>query len=74
MFVGVRCIGLRRGEVRVICEFWRSRGFSSAGQWWANDLRRKIFISFGGLLLYMDGPWRKLANLTMDHVYLLVKK
>jgi len=35
---------------------------------------RKIYVSFGGLLLYVEGPWRKLANIKMEHVYLLVKK
>lgn len=35
---------------------------------------RKVYISFGGLLLFLDGPWKKLTGLKMDHVYLLVKK
>ncbi|CAF9917180.1 MAG: DNA-directed RNA polymerases I, II, and III subunit RPABC3 [Heterodermia speciosa] len=34
----------------------------------------KVFISFGGLLLYMQGPYKKLTPLRIDYVYLLVKK
>ncbi|KAJ5246321.1 RNA polymerase Rpb8 [Penicillium chermesinum] len=33
-----------------------------------------VFVSFGGLLLYLEGPYRKLALLKIDHVYLLLKK
>ncbi|KAJ5674620.1 uncharacterized protein N7477_004554 [Penicillium maclennaniae] len=33
-----------------------------------------VFISFGGLLLYLEGPYKKLAPLRIDHVYLLLKK
>jgi len=34
----------------------------------------KVFISFGGLLLFMQGPYKKLTPLRMDYVYLLMKK
>ncbi|KAI9721925.1 MAG: hypothetical protein M1812_001881 [Candelaria pacifica] len=34
----------------------------------------KVFVSFGGLLLYMDGPYKKLTPLRIDHVYLMMKK
>ena len=34
----------------------------------------KVFISFGGLLLYMQGPFKKLTPLRIDYVYLLMKK
>ena len=34
----------------------------------------KAFISFGGLLLYMEGPYKKLTPLRIDYVYLLAKK
>ena len=37
-------------------------------------VHRKVFISFGGLLLYMEGPYKKLTPLRIDHVYLLLKK
>ncbi|PYH89881.1 RNA polymerase [Aspergillus ellipticus CBS 707.79] len=33
-----------------------------------------VFISFGGLLLYLEGPYKKLAPLRIDYVYLLLKK
>lgn len=35
---------------------------------------RKVFISFGGLLLYMEGPYKNLTPLRIDYVYLCVKK
>jgi hypothetical protein len=35
---------------------------------------RSVFVSFGGLLLYMDGPYNKLVPLRIDYVYLLLKK
>ena len=34
----------------------------------------KVFVSFGGLLLYMEGPYKKLTPLRIDYVYLLMKK
>ncbi len=34
----------------------------------------KVYISFGGLLLVMQGPYKKLTGLKMQAVYLLVKK
>ncbi|KAI9679358.1 MAG: DNA-directed RNA polymerases I, II, and III subunit RPABC3 [Caeruleum heppii] len=34
----------------------------------------KVYISFGGLLLYIVGPYKKLTPLRIDHVYLLLKK
>ncbi|MCJ1472348.1 DNA-directed RNA polymerases I, II, and III subunit RPABC3 [Lambiella insularis] len=34
----------------------------------------KVFISFGGLLLYLEGPYKKLTPLRIDYVYLLLKK
>ncbi|PYH42826.1 DNA-directed RNA polymerase core subunit RPB8 [Aspergillus saccharolyticus JOP 1030-1] len=33
-----------------------------------------VFTSFGGLLLYLEGPYKKLAPLRIDYVYLLLKK
>lgn len=33
-----------------------------------------MFISFGGLLLYLEGPYKKLSPLKIDYVYLLLKK
>ncbi|KAK5049051.1 hypothetical protein LTR84_005473 [Exophiala bonariae] len=34
----------------------------------------KVYVSFGGLLLYMDGPYSLLNALRIDYVYLLMKK
>ncbi|KAH0562595.1 hypothetical protein GP486_002719 [Trichoglossum hirsutum] len=34
----------------------------------------KVYVSFGGLLLFMQGPYKKLTPLRMDYVYLLMKK
>ncbi|KAK5947669.1 DNA-directed RNA polymerases I, II, and III subunit RPABC3 [Knufia obscura] len=34
----------------------------------------KVYISFGGLLMYLDGPYNSLAALRVDYVYLLMKK
>ncbi|KAF2026416.1 RNA polymerase [Setomelanomma holmii] len=36
--------------------------------------RIKYFASFGGLLLYIDGPYRKLKGLRIDEIYMLVKR
>ncbi|CAI7596465.1 RNA polymerase Rpb8 [Penicillium cosmopolitanum] len=33
-----------------------------------------VFVSFGGLLLYLEGPYKKVAPLRIDYVYLLLKK
>ncbi|KAI9893170.1 MAG: DNA-directed RNA polymerases I, II, and III subunit RPABC3 [Vezdaea aestivalis] len=33
-----------------------------------------VFVSFGGLLLHMEGPFRKMSPLRIDYVYLLLKK
>jgi hypothetical protein len=37
-------------------------------------LDRKVYVSFGGLLLYIEGPYKKLTPLRIDHIYLLLKK
>lgn len=34
----------------------------------------KVYISFGGLLCLLDGPYKKLSPLRQDYVYLLLKK
>ncbi|RMZ72551.1 hypothetical protein GMOD_00007550 [Pyrenophora seminiperda CCB06] len=33
----------------------------------------KYYASFGGLLLYMEGPHRKLSGLKIDDIYMLIK-
>ena len=35
---------------------------------------RKAFVSFGGLLLCLDGPYKKLTSLRIDYIYLLMRK
>ncbi|KAK3294717.1 DNA-directed RNA polymerases I, II, and III-like protein [Chaetomium fimeti] len=34
----------------------------------------KAYISFGGLLMSLEGPYKKLTPLRVDYVYLLVRK
>lgn len=34
----------------------------------------KCYVSFGGLLMCLDGPHKKLSPLRIDHVYMLLKK
>jgi RNA polymerase Rpb8 len=34
----------------------------------------RVFVSFGGLLLYIEGPYAKLNPLRIDYIYLLVKR
>lgn len=34
----------------------------------------KVYVSFGGLLLFIEGPFKKLTGLRVDYVYLLIKK
>ncbi|CAK4033756.1 DNA-directed RNA polymerases I, II, and III subunit RPABC3 [Lecanosticta acicola] len=36
--------------------------------------RIKVYISFGGLLMALDGPYKKLSPLKIEYVYLLLKK
>ena len=35
---------------------------------------RKAYISFGGLLMSLEGPYKKLTPLRVDYVYLLARK
>jgi DNA-directed RNA polymerase I, II, and III subunit RPABC3 len=37
-------------------------------------MHRKYFASFGGLLLYMEGPYKKLSGLKIDNIYMLIKR
>ncbi|KAI1395353.1 DNA-directed RNA polymerases I [Hypoxylon fuscum] len=34
----------------------------------------RAYVSFGGLLMMLEGPYKKLTPLRVDHAYLLVKK
>jgi DNA-directed RNA polymerase I, II, and III subunit RPABC3 len=40
----------------------------------ADRLYSKCYVSFGGLLMCLDGPHKKLSPLRIDHVYMLLKK
>jgi DNA-directed RNA polymerase I, II, and III subunit RPABC3 len=40
---------------------------------WVLTRNRKYYASFGGLLLYMEGPHRKLNGLKIDDIYMLLK-
>ena len=81
MFVMGRCIGSRRGMTR-ICELpWSTFGLwaNFRGKAYEKGLRfwcccRKVFVSFGGLLLYIEGPYKNLSGLRQDYVYLCLKK
>ena len=44
------------------------------GEQSADKQNRKVFVSFGGLLLYVEGPYKKLTPLRVDNIYLLIKK
>ncbi|KAL9100267.1 MAG: hypothetical protein Q9163_004343 [Psora crenata] len=39
-----------------------------------DDENIKVFVSFGGLLLYIEGPYKNLTGLRQDYVYLCLKK
>jgi len=34
----------------------------------------RVYVSFGGLLLFVEGPWKRLAGVRMEYIYLLVKR
>jgi DNA-directed RNA polymerase I, II, and III subunit RPABC3 len=34
----------------------------------------KCFTSFGGLLMALEGPYKKLTPLRVDYVYMLLKR
>ena len=48
---------------------WEGRG--DADVVWVG---RKVYVSFGGLLLYIEGPYKNLTPLRIDYVYLCMKK
>ena len=63
-----RCISSLRTMGR-ICEF-ASQERRGPGL----ILSSKVFISFGGLLMALEGSYKKLVALHVDYVYLLIKK
>jgi len=69
MCVMVRFTGLRRGGR--ICKLCTH----AIGERGADGLFcSKVFASFGGLLMYLEGPHKRLSNLRQDYIYLLLKK
>jgi hypothetical protein len=57
--------------------FCWSRGWGDEGEkrlLTSDAMNSKVYVSFGGLLLYLEGPYKKLTPLRIDYVYLLIKK
>ena len=50
------------------CVMWRGDANVCVG------VGRKVYVSFGGLLLYIEGPYKNLTPLRIDYVYLCIKK
>lgn len=46
----------------------------AAGSNFVLMISRKYYASFGGLLLYIEGPFRKLTGLKIDNIYMLLKR
>ena len=67
-----RFTGIMIRVMGIICEYLLSV-FVGMG-WCADDCYSKVYISFGGLLLLLDGPYKKLSPLRQDYVYMLLKK
>lgn len=81
MFVTARFTDLRRARLLGICKLhWPFTMFAriclrfNCRIYTDHTAYRAVFISFGGLLLYLEGPYKKLAPLRIDYVYLLLKK
>jgi RNA polymerase Rpb8 len=74
MCVMGRFTGLARG-IGMIC---KKEGFFSSSckskKQSADCGCSQVFVSFGGLLLYIEGPYAKLNPLRIDYVYLLMKR
>lgn len=34
----------------------------------------KVYVSFGGLLCMLEGPYKKLSPLKIEYVYMLLRK
>lgn len=46
-------------------------GFAGVLTWWVDS---KVYVSFGGLLCMLEGPYKKLSPLKIEYVYMLLKK
>ncbi|GMM37572.1 DNA-directed RNA polymerase core subunit [Saccharomycopsis crataegensis] len=38
------------------------------------DDKISVFVSFGGLLMCLEGPYRSLSSLKQEHVYILIRR
>ena len=43
-------------------------------QYWGSVDGRSVYISYGGMLMNLEGSYRKLSKLAHDNVYLLIRK
>lgn len=73
MFATGRCIGSRKGAAR-LCKFWISGDGEGRGGREADEKVRHVYASFGGLLLHIEGPHKRLSGLRHEYIYLLIKK
>lgn len=77
MYAMARSTDLRRAPPRIPCEFATAIPLGQrlfGEQLLLTIIPRAVFVSFGGLLLHLEGPYKKLAPLRIDHIYLLLKK
>ena len=42
--------------------------------YWKSVNGRSVYISYGGMLMNLEGSYRKLSKLAHDNVYLLIRK
>ena len=71
LWQGLQAPGRRRGRQHVrVPEAIGGCTFCERGL----TVSSKVYISFGGLLLLLDGPYKKLSSLKQEYVYLLLKK
>jgi RNA polymerase Rpb8 len=52
----------------------RGFGFVGGGGLLVVLIFRSVYISYGGLLMNLEGSYRKLSKLAHDNVYLLIRK
>jgi hypothetical protein len=65
MFVMAKCIGSTRvSRARIEC----------MARYWKSAYGRSVYISYGGMLMNLEGSYRKLSKLAHDNVYLLIRK
>lgn len=52
----------------------RNVGLIARAQQLTRWIYSKVYASFGGLLMALEGPDHKLTPLRVDHVYLLIRR